>query len=395
VTFIAGPVPLSWGHDALDDLGPRPVSDLPPEFEPVELEPIDLEAGDLQPDLAVGAGSTWPPGWYADPWSAGQYRRWNGEAWTGETHRTGPVTTLLHAPPTAASDPPVSPASPATAGWPTAGAPTAPAPPVYAPPAHKPGRGRSGAIVAGIIVIALLAGAVGYAIEASTESDNTASSPRPPATTAPGPITPAPNAADRTALAGLVVQQSDVGAPRVVVLIPNGNRTTQPTLDLCNGTFPSEQQRVARLQVAELIPRANPIENDAAVLSTEAVTYKHASDGAQAFAELRKVRAACPHRPVTSPVGGGTAETEFKRAPDRTWAHTKSVERLAYSFNTTSAGTTSPSIAVYLRRGRVLMGVYFPQPNGVQPSVDGKTSVESIVGVFEARMARLPAKVVG
>jgi hypothetical protein len=376
------------------------VSDLPPDNEAVELEPIDLTAGDPQPEPAVGAGATWPPGWYADPWSAGQYRRWNGEAWTGETHRTGPVTTLLHAPPTAASDPPVSPASPATAGWPTAGAPTAPSPPVYAPPAAKPGRGRSGAIVAGVIAVALLAGAVGYAIEASTESDNPASGPRQPAITTPGPITPAPNAADRVALAGLVVQQSDVAMPRVVVLIPNGNRTTEPTLDLCNGTFPSEQQRVARLQVAELAPTANPSASGDAVLSTEAVTYKHASGGAQAFAELRKVRAECPHRSVTSPVGGGTAETTFKAAPDRTWARTKSVERLAYSFDTTSTDattgpTTSPSIAVYLRRGRVLMGVYFPQPNGVQPAVDGKTSVEGIVGVFEARMARLPAKVVG
>jgi hypothetical protein len=180
-----------------------------------------------------------------------------------------------------------------------------------------------------------------------------------------------------------------------VVLIPNGNRTTEPTLDLCNGTFPSEKQRVARLQVAELAPSVAPGASSDAVLSTEAVTYQRASGGAQAFSELRKVRADCPHRPVTSPVGGGTAETVFKAAPDSTWARTKSVERQAYSFDTTQAGTTSSSIAVYLRRGRVLMGVYFPQPNGAQPAVDGKTSVESIVGVFEARMARLPAKVVG
>jgi hypothetical protein len=130
------------------------------------------------------------------------------------------------------------------------------------------------------------------------------------------------------------------------------------------------------------------------VLSTEAVTYKRVAGGTQAFAELRKVRAACPHRPVASPVGGETAETAFRPPPDRTWPRTRSVERLAYAFNTTAAGSTSPSIAVYLRRGRVLMGLYFPQPNGAQPSVAGKTSIEAIVGLFEARMARLPAKVV-
>jgi hypothetical protein len=143
------------------------------------------------------------------------------------------------------------------------------------------------------------------------------------------------------------------------------------------------------LQVAELNASGN------AVFSTEAVTYKRAAGGAQAFSELRKVRAACPHRPVVSPVGGETAETAFKAPPDGIWARTRSVQRLAYAFDTTAAGTTSPSIAVYLRRGRVLMGLYFPQPNGAQPSVDGKTSIESIVALFEARMAHLPATVVG
>ena len=104
--------------------------------------------------------------------------------------------------------------------------------------------------------------------------------------------------------------------------------------------------------------------------------------------------AACPHSPVVSPVGGDTVETEFNPAPDGSWADTPTVERQAYSITTTKAGDESASIAVYLRRGRVLMGVYFPAPEGSQPPVDGQRSIEDIVGVFEARMAKLPLSVV-
>jgi hypothetical protein len=372
----------------------RPSDPEPIELEPIELEPIDLASG--EPDLAplstpsgastrtgrssqtrhsTETGRAWAPGWYADPWVAGQYRMWNGEAWTGETGRAGPSDTV----------PPVAPAStPAYAPIST------PRYPQSGPPV-RPGRsGRTAAIVAAVVVLVLIAGAIGYAIESSTESDSSSSTTtQPPSATTPGSAAPAPSTADRLALSSLVVRQSDVDSTRTVVLIPNGNRTTEPTLDLCNGTFPSEKLRVARLQVAELNASGS-----SALLSTEAVTYKHATGGAQAFAELRRVRAACPHQPVTSPVGEGTDETTFKAAPDGSWPRTKSVERLAYSFTTTAAGKSTPSVAVYLRRGRVLMGVYFPQPSGAQPAVGGKTTIAGIVGLFELRMARLPASVV-
>ena len=185
-----------------------------------------------------------------------------------------------------------------------------------------------------------------------------------------------------------MIQQADAGPTRVVLLIPNGNRTSEPTLDLCNGTFATEKLRVARLQVAELDSAQRLL------LSTEAVTYRNATATRSAFAELRKVTAACPHAPVKSPVKEGTAETRFNAPPDKAWPQTPSVERLAYSFVTTAAGTKTTSIAVYLRRGRVLLGLYFPKPDDPQPAVDGKTSVESIVGLFAARMAHLPKTVV-
>lgn len=325
-----------------------------------DLEPIDV--------------TRWPAGWYADPWTAGQYRFWNGEAWTGETHRSGPG---------AAS----GGSGQVTSAWPSA-------PPISAgsvtptfPSYPRPRRGRITAVVVGLVVLVLLAGAVGYAIESNANSKDSANiSPTP--TTGPGSTGSPPSTADARALSQLVVQQADVGSERVVLLIPNGNRTTEPTLDLCNGTFETEKLRVARLQVAEVDSTGHGL------LSTEAVAYRNAAATTSAFAELRKVSAACPHEPVKSPVGEGTAETEFKAPPDRAWSKTRSVERLAYRFVTTAAGAKSASIAVYLRRGRVLLGLYFPKPNDPQPAVAGKTSVEGIVGLFTARLAGLPDTVV-
>jgi hypothetical protein len=61
---------------------------------------------------------------------------------------------------------------------------------------------------------------------------------------------------------------------------------------------------------------------------------------------------------------------------------------------TTANGQSSPLVTVYLLRGRALLGLYFPAPNGAQPAVAGKSSIESIVALFEQRMAALSSKVV-
>jgi hypothetical protein len=70
------------------------------------------------------------------------------------------------------------------------------------------------------------------------------------------------------------------------------------------------------------------------------------------------------------------------------------VDRLAFNFTTMDeAGQTSHSIAVYLRRDRFLVGLYFAQPDTVQPPIDGQTSIAGIVDHFERRLARVAAPV--
>jgi hypothetical protein len=208
----------------------------------------------------------------------------------------------------------------------------------------------------------------------------------------PSPSASNPLSSDPSApfLQRLVVRQIDVPSGNTVQLLDGGNQVTgQTTLDLCNGTYPSEALRSARLQVVEYDG------GGAGVLSTEAVLYRHGSDAAQAMNEIRSVAAGCPNRPVVSPVGEPTVTTRFQAAPDSSWPHEPGVARQAYAFTTTdSLGVTDTHIAVYLQRGRVLEGVYFPAPAGTQPAVDGQTTIAGIAQVFEQRIADLPAAAV-
>ena len=172
-------------------------------------------------------------------------------------------------------------------------------------------------------------------------------------------------------------------------MIRNGDRLTRPTLDLCNGTFPSEALRTARLQVAAFAANGN------APLSTEAVLYRSAAAGAKAMAELREVAAKCPDKPVVSPVGEPTVVTKFNAPPDTKWGNTPNVHRPAYDVTATNpTGQSSHSVVVYLRRGRVLMGIYFWRPDAPQSFFADKTTIGDIVRVFESRLAGLSASAV-
>jgi hypothetical protein len=273
-------------------------------------------------------------------------------------------------PPTAPPPPPV----PGSGG----GSPDWPEPPA---PRHH----MTAAVVA-LVVVMLAAGIGAFAITAHIQnnSDNTtADSPRIV------PNSPSTDP-DESVLTRLGVQQVDVSPDYSVQVIRSGDEVTGTvTLDLCNGTYPSETLRTARLQVIEVDAFFN------GMLSTEAVLYRNPAATVQAFNELRDVSRKCPHRPVASPNGGRTLTTTFNAAPDGAWPRRAGVERLAYDIDTVDQkGTTDHSIAVYLRRGRVLLGVYFPKPDGAQPPVARNTSVQSIVQLFQSRLAALPDSVV-
>jgi hypothetical protein len=211
-----------------------------------------------------------------------------------------------------------------------------------------------------------------------------------PGTTTPGPtLPPDPN---EDVLAGLIVNQGDVAAKYTVHHPASGINMAAATLDLCNGTYPSEVHRTARRQVYVGLT-SDPTNTS---FSTEAVLYRTPADAAQAMQELRSVVATCPPTPVKSPIGEPDVITKFSAPPDAAWGNTPSVQRQAYAFVTTDpqTGESAPGIAVYLRRGRALLGLYFSNPTGAQIPIDGQKTMKQIVSVFESRMAQLPQSVV-
>jgi Protein of unknown function (DUF2510) len=349
-------------------------------------------------------------GWYPDPWTDGQYRYWTGTSWTADVFPEGleSAATSLGSP-AHPSDPSAPP--------PTAPSAVPPAPPHWGPPSAEPAtevlaqqpwtpigpapsgaRSRGAVFMALMLLAGLLIGFLGVfgaqqlldqRSKSSTPNSAAATPPATPQLPSAAPSAPADPAA--AVLPKLVVRQSDVSAAVTVSQLQNGTSVSgAATLDLCNGTFPSESLRTARLQVAASDDQGT------AQLSTEAVAYRNANATAQAFAELKAVVRRCPDAPVESPVGEPTVTTKFLTAPDSSWPQTAGVQRLAYQFTTTDAtGATSASIAVYLRRGRILLGVYFPQAARKQTPVASQSSVAGIVRVFQDRLAQLPSAVVG
>ncbi len=141
---------------------------------------------------------------------------------------------------------------------------------------------RAGPAVAALVVMMLIAGVAGFAVtkQVRTGKDFTR------AVTSPA----APTDRDEAALGDLNLQQSDVSARYRVDLIQNGGSVAGATLDLCNGTFPSEALRTARRQVAAVDTIGS------LTLSTEAVLYRRPADTAQAFRELAHAQAHVPEQ---------------------------------------------------------------------------------------------------
>ncbi len=276
------------------------------------------------------------------------------------------------------------------------GNPTLIAPPTApgdVPPDPPSGRGSIARRAVALAMVAAVVGGIGFAIgriaAPSDEQQARSPAPRPSTSTAaPQPIPADPSA---SGLARLGLRESDVEPAVNVLLIPGGNRVSgHPTLDLCNGTFPSEALRRARLQVAEADARGST------TISTESVLYATSAATAQAFTELRATAAHCPARPVASPVGEATVSTKFRAAPDRSWGRVAGVTRLAFDFvSTDSSGTSSHAIAVYLRRGHALTAVYFPQADSPPTPVLGHATIASITRVFATRLAALSRSVAG
>ena len=93
---------------------------------------------------------------------------------------------------------------------------------------------------------------------------------------------------EQSALAQYGFNSTDLSQEWSVYPMEGGTTTDGATLDLCNGSYPSELERVARRQVI-----ANKKDSPYTFLSTEVVTYSSAAAAQQAHKELMKAFTQC------------------------------------------------------------------------------------------------------
>jgi len=196
-----------------------------------------------------------------------------------------------------------------------------------------------------------------------------------------------PRSADPEILARVGLVQADVLPGYEVSLLDEGNELSQPTLDFCGLRFASEADREARHQVMTSDTSGEP------ALSTEAVLYRDQAGAAQAMGEVRGMRGRCPSGPVQSPsVATPSLEWRVRDASTEGWPIAGGMDRVAMDVGVGRPGEDpDDETVVYLRRGRLLLGIYFASADGPQPVIQGRNVIRDIVGVFQQRVAALPA----
>lgn len=157
-------------------------------------------------------------------------------------------------------------------------------------------------------------------------------------------------ASARVAPAKLVLKPAQVGPKYVVVPFQGGQKLSQPTLDMCHMSFPSEKLRVARSQVVYQRGRNDP------TVSNEVVSYK-AGGAAQAMREIRAGAKRCPKGAVTS---GSASITTTITVLHPQAALLPGFIALAFHESGTVEGKPASldGSAVYQVKGNTLSGVY-------------------------------------
>jgi hypothetical protein len=103
---------------------------------------------------------------------------------------------------------------------------------------------------------------------------------------------------------------NDFSQEWIVLPMPRGTTTEDPTLDLCGGTFASEKDRLERRQMS-IYKQNTPF----SFLSTEVVRYSSAAAATAAHKELVKVLAQCQIEKGYKNATGGITPYEFKTLP--------------------------------------------------------------------------------
>ena len=139
------------------------------------------------------------------------------------------------------------------------------------------------------------------------------------------------------------------------------------------------------------------LSNGDAVFSTEAVLYQDQAGAAEAMAEARGAASRCPPGPVAGPTPTDPQlRWRVRGDTDLGGGRPSGLDRLGLTVQASEAGSPAESeVLVFLRRGRLLLGLYFVQAAGPQAQIDGASTIASTVRTFEDRVEAVPAADLG
>ena len=191
---------------------------------------------------------------------------------------------------------------------------------------------------------------------------------------------------DPLALESIGLQPGDVSSSMTVGTIPDGDGLGAPTLDFCDGRYPSESLRVARLQRA-----AYDTDGNFAGISSEVVVYANAVAAKQALAEAIKVRKACPTGTEFTSRDGHKLSFTFHSAPGP--SSTPLVDansRLVIHTTMLVDAEKRRAFIVYQIYGRVLAALYVSEAGGKPFDQTALDSFYMLAGDFADRLRAAP-----
>ena len=155
------------------------------------------------------------------------------------------------------------------------------------------------------------------------------------------------------ALAKYGFRSSDFGQEWAVLPMLKGTTLDDPSLDLCNGVFLSEKERIERRQVT-----ATKEDSTFAFLSTEVVRYSSAAAASAAQKELVKVLAECKTNKGYTDATGTLVSYDFKTLSNIPAGVVSESNRVFVFTNIDSGANARTLLGFYQFNGDMFTGLY-------------------------------------
>ena len=168
-------------------------------------------------------------------------------------------------------------------------------------------------------------------------------------------------------LAKLGFRAQDFSQEWTVLPMDGGTKLDDPSLDLCNGTYLSEKERVERRQVA-----ATKVGSTFAFLSTEVVKYSSVAAASVAQKELVKVVAQCQSEKGFKDATGALIPYDFKTLKNIPAGVVSDGDRVFVHTVIDSGERARTLLGFYQFKGDTFIGLYVVRAEGFSDAQVGK-----------------------